>query len=327
MSVRRHATRVVTVGVVLGGLVAVAASPALAAADRVAVRSASSFTAGGSPGGVTIEVRKRTDGCVMLRTRLGLRLEGVRPEQVRVQVSSGGRWWPVLLSGGSGSVATAPTSPSDPSLCKGKSRTIRYRVAFLAGAPGGRLTVVGEATTALNRLIGRASDAARVAGATATPTPSRTASPSSSPSAEVTDPGDDTSSAAAAAAPAGSLSAAADSSSGGSPIMWFGILLVLVGAALIALLVRRNRAEKAEQTGYGQLPLPRSSGGTTYRSGASAGAGYAQQPSTPTAYGGPATPRPTGSVYGAPAATGQQPGGEPPVVGGDATSLLPRPPH
>ncbi|MFG2053461.1 hypothetical protein ACGFI9_05440 [Micromonospora sp. NPDC048930] len=331
MSVRRHATRVATVGAMLGGLLAVGASPALADGDRVEVRAASSFTVGGSPGTVAVEVRKRTDGCVMLRTGLGLRLDGVRPEQVQVQVNSDGRWWPVPLSGGSGAVATARTSPADPTLCEGKSRTVRYRVAFLAGAPGGRLTVVGEATTAVGRLIGRAATAARVVGGAKAASPSLTPTrkPSPTPSAEATPPGaDDTSSAVAAALDpaAGASSAAADSSSGGSPIMWFGILLVLVGAALIALLVRRNRAEKVdEQAGYPQMPLPRSAGGTTYRSGA--GQVYGQQPPTPTVYGGSVPPRPAGNVYGGPAATTDRPGGEPPAAGPDATSVLPRPPR
>lgn len=333
MSVRRHATRVATVGAMLGGLLAVAASPALADGDRVEVRSASSFTVGGSPGTVAVEVRKRTDGCVMLRTALALRLDGVRPEQVQVQVNSDGRWWPVPVSGGSGVVVTARTAPAEPTLCKGKGRTVRYRVAFLAGAPGGRLTVVGEATTAVGRLIGRADAAARVVGGAKapSPTPTRkaTPTPSATPSAEATTPGaDDTASALAALAPTGGApSAAADSSSGGSPIMWFGILLVLVGAALIALLVRRNRAERSdEQGGHPQVPLPRATGGTTYRAGGPVGQGYGQQPVTPTVYGGSAAPRPAGNVYGAPAG-GDQPGGEPPATGPDATSVLPRPPR
>ncbi|MGW5670109.1 hypothetical protein [Micromonospora sp. NPDC003776] len=331
MSVRRHATRVATVGAMLGGLLAVTASPALADGDRVEVRSASSFTVGGSPGTVAVEVRKRTDGCVMLRTALALRLDGVRPEQVQVQVNSDGRWWPVPVSGGSGAVTTARTAPAEPTLCKGKGRTVRYRVAFLAGAPGGRLTVVGEATTAVGRLIGRGGAAARVVGGApaSSPTPTRKATPTPTPSAEATTPAaDGTGSALAALAPtAGAPSAAADSSSGGSPIMWFGILLVLVGAALIALLVRRSRAEKAdEQGGHPPVPLPRATGGTTYRAGAPVGQVYGQQPATPTVYGGSATPRPTGNVYGAPAAGGQ-PGGEPPAAGPDATSVLPRPPR
>ncbi|MFR9777400.1 hypothetical protein ACL02O_15255 [Micromonospora sp. MS34] len=331
MSVRRGATRVATVGAMLGGLLAVGASPALADGDQVQVRSASSFTAGGSPGTVAVEVRKRTDGCVILRTGLMLRLDGVQPQQVRVQVNSGGRWWPVPVSGRSGALATARTSPAEPNLCKGKGKTVRYRVAFLAGAPAGRLTVVGEATTAAGRLIGRAATTARVGGAkAATPTPTRTPSPTPTPSAEETTPGaDDTSSAVAALAPvAGASAAAADGSSGGSPFMWLGILLVLVGAALIALLVRRNRVEKVdEQADHGSVPLPRGTGGTTYRSGGPAGQVYGQQPPAPTVYGGPTAPRPAGNVYGAAAPTSGWPGGEPPAAGPDGTSVLPRPPR
>lgn len=339
MSVRRHAARLATVGVMLGGLVAAGASPALADGDRVETRSADSFTADGSPRGVAVEVRKRTDGCVLLRTAVGLRLDGVRPDQVQVQVNAGGQWVPVGVSGGGGAVNTAPTSPADPRLCKGKSITVRYRVAFLAGAPGGRLTVVGEATNAFGRLLGRDAVASRVVGGepTASPSPSRKPSPTPTPSASAvaTEPSgaaDTTSPVAAALDPAaGSPVAAADESSGGSPIMWFGIALVLVGIALIVLLVRRNRTDKVDDhaAGYPEVPLPRNPGGTTYRSGTPAGQVYGQQPTPPTpgVYGAAPTPRPTGNVYGGPAAgqPGPQPGGEPPTAaGGDATSVMPR---
>ncbi|MEU0153396.1 hypothetical protein [Micromonospora fulviviridis] len=325
MSVRRHAARWATVGAMLGGLVAGAASPALAADDRVEVRSASSFTAGGSAGTVAVEVRKRTDGCVLLRTALGLRLDGLRADQVQVQVATGGRWVPVPVSGGGGAVATAQTSPANPALCKGKGITVRYRVAFLAGTVGGRLAVVGEASAANGRVLGRSATAARVVGAERTaspsPTPSRKPSPTPTPSAVATTPAEaDTASAVAAALDPAAGTPAAESSSGGSPIMWFGIALVLVGVALIVLLVRRNRAEKTDgQSGAGHppVPLPRSS--TTYRSGAPAGQVYGQQPAAP-------APRPAGNVYGAPTADG--PDGEPPAAaGGDATTVLPRMPR
>ncbi|MET8834350.1 hypothetical protein ABZV78_10580 [Micromonospora sp. NPDC004540] len=325
MSVRRHAARWATVGAMLGGLVAGAASPALAADDRVEVRSASSFKAGGSAGTVAVEVRKRTDGCVLLRTALGLRLDGLRADQVQVQVATGGRWVPVPVSGGGGAVATAQTSPANPALCKGKGITVRYRVAFLAGTTGGRLAVVGEASAANGRVLGRSATAARVVGAepTASPTPSRKPSPTPTPSADVTTAADtDTTSAVPAAVDPAAGAAAADSSSGGSPIMWFGIALVLVGVALIVLLVRNNRAEKTDGQpgeGHGTVPLPRST--TTYRSGAPAGQVYGLQPPAP-------APRPTGSVYGAPAATADRPDGEPPAAaGGDATTVLPRVPR
>ncbi|WP_375373471.1 hypothetical protein [Micromonospora sp. ATA51] len=311
MSVRRHAMRLATVGALLGGLVTVGASPALAEGDRVEVHSAGSFTVGGSPGTVAVEVRKRTDGCVLLRTGLGLRLDGVRADQVQVQVNTGGQWQAVAVGGGGGTVGTARTSPANPTLCKGKSITVRYRVAFLAGAPGGRLTVVGEAAAASGRLLGRAADSARVVGAAAatpSPTPSRKPSPSPSPTPTEPPSAADTASAVAAAVDpaAGQHSAAADESSGGSPIMFFGIALVLVGIALIVLLVRRNRAEKTDPqpAGYPEVPLPRNPGGTTY--GTPGGQVYGQQPPAPGVYGGTPAPRPTGGVYGGPVA-GQQP--------------------
>lgn len=331
MSVRRHAVRLATVGAVLGGLMAVGASPALAEGDRVEVRSASSFTAGGSPGTVAIEVRKRTDGCVLLRTGLGLRLGGLEANQVRVQVNAGGQWWPVSTSGGGGSVTTARTSPANPTLCKGKSITVRYRVAFLSAAPGGRLTVVGEAVTAFGRLLGSGAVSSRVVGAAPTakpsPKPSKKPSPTPTPSAAATEPlnaADTASAVAAALDPVSGQSAAADESSGGSPIMFFGIALVLVGAALIVLLVRRNRAEKVDDNpGYPQVPLSRPAGGTTYRSGAPTSQLYGQQPPTPGLYGGAPAPRPAGNVYGGPASGPG--GGEPPApAGGDATTVMPR---
>ncbi|WP_446220563.1 hypothetical protein [Micromonospora sp. IBHARD004] len=327
MSVRRHAVRLATVGALLGGLVTVGASPAFAEGDRVEVRSADRFTVGGSPSTVAVEVRKRTDGCVLLRTGLGLRLDGIQADQVQVQANIGGQWQAVGVGGGDGTVATARTSPANPTLCKGKSITVRYRVAFLAGAPGGRLTVVGEATNAVGRLLGRGSDSSRVVGAAAaapSPTPSRKPSPSPSPtqSAVANEPVSAADTAAAGLDPAAGQGAAADDSSGGSPIMFFGIALVLVGIALIVLLVRRNRAEKVDQpAGYPEVPLPRSFG-TTY--GTPSGQVHGQQPATPGGYGGTPAPRPTGNVYGGPAG-GQQPGGEPPApAGGDATTVMPR---
>ncbi|SCL19734.1 hypothetical protein GA0070624_1827 [Micromonospora rhizosphaerae] len=327
MSVRRHAARLAMVGAMLGGLVAVGASPALADDDRVEVHAASSFTAGGSPGTVAIEVRKRTDGCVLLRTGLGLRLDGLQANQVQAQVNAGGRWWPVGVSGDSGTVSTAYTSPANPTLCKGKGITVRYRIAFLAGAPDGRLTVVGEAVTARGRLLGRAADTSRVVGGAKAPSPTPTKKPSPTPSAVVTEPASADASAVGAALPA-TGQRAAEESSGGSPIMFFGIALVLVGIALIVLLVRNNRADKVDDSaaGYPEVPLASNPGGTTYRSGTPTL--YGQQPPTPGVYGSTPTPGvyggtptsgPTGNVYGGPA------GGEPPApAGGGDTTVMPR---
>ncbi|MET7748810.1 hypothetical protein [Micromonospora sp. NPDC005367] len=343
----RQVARLATVGALLGGLVLLGGSPALADDDSVRVGSAGSFRAGGSAEGVNVEVRKRSDGCVMLRTALGLRLDGLRADQVRIQVNYGGRWFPVPADGG-GTVSTSQVAPAKPSLCKGKRITMRYRVAFVAGAPGGRLTVIGEATNAAGRTLGRGSDSARVDGArvTASPTPSKKPSPSPTPvDTEAAAEPDSTS--AALAAPTGpSTTNKAEESSGMSPIMFIGLGLVALGALLIGLLVRRSRQDKSPG-GEPVAPSVGSPGGTTYRAGTPAPAAparpgqvYGQPSATGAVYGVP-SPRPaSGGVYGTrPAAEpdetrpvpGQRGGyGQEhvppsmPATGGEHTVLMPR---
>ncbi|MEU4639154.1 hypothetical protein [Micromonospora sp. NPDC023814] len=342
MAVRRHAARLATVCTLLGGLVALGATPALAD-DSVRVRSAGSFTAGGSAEGVSIEVRKRSDGCVLLRTTLGLRLGGLRADQVRAQVNVGGHWFPVSLSGGGGSVATPATSPANPRLCKGKSITVRYRVAFVQGAPGGRLTVTGAASNALGQLLGRGAEASRVVGGRASPSPTPSKKPSPTPSA-VASQAKTAEESPALAALAGqgagaTVNAAEEESGGGSVVMFFGIAMVAVGILLILLLFRRSRADKEPADDLPPVPLPRNPGGTTYRSAQGPAAApvppgqvYGQQPPVPGVYGGTPAPRPAGGVYGsrpAPEATQVVPGGStpPPVSAppGNPTSTPPAP--
>ncbi|MFI6821675.1 hypothetical protein ACIBJE_12085 [Micromonospora sp. NPDC050187] len=298
MTVRRRAARLAVVCALLGGVVAVGATPALADDDSVRARVSSSFTAGGSAGSVSVEVRKRSGGCVLLRTGLRLRLEGVRADQVEVHVSAGGQWWPVPVSGG-GLLVTERTSPVNPTLCKGKSITVRYRVAFLPGAPAGKLTVAGEATTAGGQMIGRGADTSQVrAGRNATPSPKPTKSPTPSPTPSPVETGppteDPTAESTLAAVSGGGGRAADESGSGGgfSPVMVLGGALVAVGLGLIFLLFRRSRADRRDVGGSASTPLPGNPGGTTYRSGGqpgpatAAGAGYFGGPPTATGYPG-----------------------------------------
>nr|QLJ96242.1 hypothetical protein HZU44_05375 [Micromonospora carbonacea] len=319
MALRRHATRLAAVCVMLGGLVAAGASPALAEGDSVRVGSTDSFRPGGSPGAVNVEVRKRTGGCVVLRTGLGLSLAGLAASQVTVQVNLGGHWSPVPVSGGGGAVATGRAAPTDPTLCKGKSVTMRYRLTFAAGTPGGRLTVVGEAVDGRGRAIGRDAVAARVVGAPSpspSPSPTRSPSPSPSPSPSASPTAEPTTDATTAEEPtlaavagpaggAGTVDAAEEGSGGLSWIMLFGVGLVVVGVGLIVLLVRRSRADREPADDLvvsSTVPLPRNPGGTTYRSGTpapsqAAGGAPIQAPPTPGVYGRPSGP-PSGAVYG-----------------------------
>ncbi|RZT82772.1 hypothetical protein EV382_6084 [Micromonospora violae] len=346
MTVRRRVARLAAVCGLAGGLVMLGASPALADEDSVRVGASSSFAAGGSAEGVNVAVRKRTEGCVLLRTALGFRLEGLQPNQVTVEVSAGGRWFPVAVTGGAGSVATAQTSPVKPNLCKGKGMTVRYRVAFAAGAPGGRLVVTGVGVSAAGQELGRGTDAARLTGArvTTSPTPSKKPTPTPSPTEvatveEAVNP---------AAQPTGlnTTPTAAESSGGGSPVMYFGIVLVAVGLLLIVLLVRRSRQDR-QPSDDAPGALPGNPGGTTYRAGGGLppapgrpGQVYGQQPPA-AGWGGVPSPRPpAGGVYGArpstsapvPEATQPMPGrpdgrrlpGDPPTDGGGHTVFIPR---
>jgi hypothetical protein len=344
MTLRRRAARLATVCGLLVGLVMLGASPALADDDSVRVGAASSFAAGGSPQGVNVAVRKRTEGCVLLRTALSLRLEGLQPDQVAVQVNAGGRWFPVSVSGGGGSVATGQTSPAKPTLCKGKGITVRYRVAFAAGAPGGRLAVTGVGVSAVGQELGRGTDTARVTGgrtsASPSPTPSKKPSPTPTPTevaaaGEVVDPA---ALGATAAAPS-TTPVAAQSGGGGSLIMFFGIAMVAVGVLLIVLLFRRSRQDRTPTDEPG--PLPGNPGGTTYRAGGGSPAApghpgpvYGQQPpavpvprpAPGNVYGArPATPPPdaTQVMPGAPGDPGARPRPDDPD-GGDHTVFMPR---
>ncbi|MEO3770203.1 hypothetical protein [Micromonospora sp. B9E7] len=347
MTVRRRTARLAAVCGLVGGLVMLGASPALADADSVRVGAASSFAAGGSPQGVNVAVRKRTDGCVVLRTALGLRLEGLQPEQVTVEVSADGRWLPVGVSGSSGTVQTAQTSPAKPKLCKGKGMTVRYRVAFAAGAPGGRLVVTGVGLSAEGQTLGQHSDAARVTGGrvTPSPTPSKKASPTPSPTEVATvDEAVNPAALGGVSSAPDTKAAAAESSGGGSPVMFFGIVMVAVGLLLIVLLLRRSRQDR-KPSDESSGALPGNPGGTTYRAGGGSPAApgrpgqvYGQQP--PAAdRGAVPSPRPaTGGVYGArpggavPEATQPMPGtpqtralpGEPPTDEGGHTVFIPR---
>ena len=126
---------------------------ALADDDSVRVGAASSFAAGGSAQGVNVAVRKRTEGCVLLRTVLVLSLEGLQPSQAKVEVNAGGQWFPVALTGGGGNVGTAQTSPLKPTLCKGKGITVRYRVTFGADPRAAGSVVTGAGVSAAGQEV------------------------------------------------------------------------------------------------------------------------------------------------------------------------------
>jgi hypothetical protein len=248
MAVRRGGARFAVVLALAAGLVAIGSTPAAAADDNVGIRLPTKFTAGGSPGSVTVSVAKRTDGCVSVRTALGMRLSGLSAEQVRVQVNTGDEWRHIDVStAGEGLVVTERSVPDKAVICKRRSTYVRYRVAFLDGAPSGRVTIVAEAYSAGGGLIDRAAGTRTVVGGTrVSPTPSVTGSPSPvGQAASAADPS------AELAAPGGRSAESSGSGVGLSTlVMLFGLALVGLGGVLLVLLLRRNRADPDEPGDY-----------------------------------------------------------------------------
>lgn len=235
------------------GLVAVGAAPAMAADDSVEVRLPSRFTAGGSPSTVSVSVEKRTDGCTRVRTALAFRLTGLPADQVTVEVSDDGEWRSVnVTDAGDGLVVTERTTPERSFLCKRRDTSVRYRVAFLEGAPGGRVTVVAEAYSAGGGLMDRDAGTRTVINRNG-PSPSATASATTGGQASV--PGVSGPSVAVAAPGAQSIDPDDSPFGLGTLVMLFGIGMVVLGIALLVVLLRRNRAEPDEPGGYG-YPYP-----------------------------------------------------------------------
>ncbi|GAA3753896.1 hypothetical protein GCM10022225_43330 [Plantactinospora mayteni] len=256
MSVRRGATWLGTVCVLVGTTVSLAAAPAVAEDESVRVRVPKSISAGGSPGSVTVNVSMDDGDCVNVRTALGVHLPGLTADRVEMQVDVDGDWRRVSVSdAANGLVVGERTAPEKPELCEKKSVSSRYRVILAEGVPGGRVTLVAEAYAAGGRLLGRDSDSARVTGRTGDAadsseripelvTPSATAQATEVPGAEATQDG-------AVALP--TKPAAADSSGGslglGGLVMVVGVVMVGIGIALMVLLIRRSRAEGGRAAG------------------------------------------------------------------------------
>lgn len=260
MAVRRGATRLAAVLTLVAGLVAIGAAPAAAAEDNVGIRLPSRFTAGGSAGSVSVSVTKRTEGCVVVRTALAIRLEQLPADQVAVEVSRDGEWRPLSVSSaGDGLVVTERTAPNQPVLCRKRSLSVRYRVTFLGGAPGGEATLVAEAYTGGGGLIDRAAGTRSVVNHSGVvPTPRTTESPTPSPATEAAGVAGQQSPGALAGQPR--QNGGGDFFGVGAVVMLLGVVMVGVGIALLVVLLRRARADREPVSvaypGGGPLPPP-----------------------------------------------------------------------
>ena len=133
------------------------------------------FTAGGDPATISAVVSTSERGeCRKVRWSLVLRVAGLRLDQVRVDRVEETGSFPVQVRA-EGDAARLTDTELDPGeLCRDRTVTARYRIAFGAEAAGGRVTVTAEAFDARSRLLASGSATRTVAGDRARPTPSAT---------------------------------------------------------------------------------------------------------------------------------------------------------
>lgn len=177
MAVRRFIGRLGAVLVCATGIgLTAAGTPASAAPGfDTRINLPGQFTAGGAPATISAVVSTSERGeCRKVRWSLVLQVDGLRLDQVRVDRVEETGSFPVQVQA-EGNAARLTDNDLDPGqLCRDRTVTATYRIAFGAEAAGGRVTVTAEAFDARSRLLASGSGTRAVAGNRAAPTPSKT---------------------------------------------------------------------------------------------------------------------------------------------------------
>ena len=205
----------------------------------------------------TVEVVASTDdrgACRKVRWSMVLTVEGVALDQVRVARIEQNDAFPLRVRA-DGDTARLTDVRFDPgSLCRNRTVTARYRVAFDDDAPAGRVTFQAQAFDAATRLLQEATATSRVVGEDdddvdaddeASPAPS----PSPSDPAAEEPPAADEPSEEAVAPPADDRAARPPAGQGGAPSLLgpgliIGAALVFAGVGLLLRIRMRSRPPK-----------------------------------------------------------------------------------
>lgn len=258
---RRIARLVVLVVVLLAGVL-VGAAPAAAADDELRLKMPRSFTAGGDPEEVTLEVERREDGCVSVSMLLEVELGGSGDGAAQVAIRADGQWRPVRLSRtGAGRYVTEPVAPDDPRVCPEDPRaSVLLLVGLDAAVTADEVKLVGHAYTEAGELMDATDESRDVRRGRGDRSPSASPSPSPSPS-ESSDPASQLrteSAPAPSTVPAVAAGAPDDGSAFGPVATAFGLGLVGLGVGLLIFVIRRNRQHHDDDPPGGHtMVLPR----------------------------------------------------------------------
>jgi hypothetical protein len=234
--VRRFTSRL---GVVLGVLVGstgVAVLPA-SAAQGVTVRISEvsgRFEAGASPAQVTVVATKRGRECIKVRWSLVVRVEDMSLDQLTIDRREESGSFPVdfQASGAEGRLTDERLDPG--TLCRGRTVTARYTIAFDEDASGGRVTLRAEAFDSRNESLESDSVTRNVRG-DASPSPS----PTPTQEQEAAESTEEAEAPVAGGGVGGPITPASNTGSGLLPVgLAIGGMMVFLG---LALLLRARR--------------------------------------------------------------------------------------
>ncbi|MCM0678706.1 hypothetical protein NCC78_29130, partial [Micromonospora phytophila] len=177
-TVWRYAVRAGVVLACLTGVGLAAATPARAAFATELSGLPAEFTAGDQVETVSAVVSRDDGGCVKVRWSMVLRVQGIRLDQVKMDRVEETGSFPLEIRT-EGDVARLTDRQLDPgTLCRDRTVTARYRVAFDEDVTRGRVTLEAEAYDASLRLLSRQTATRSVVGSGATATPGGAPEPS-----------------------------------------------------------------------------------------------------------------------------------------------------
>lgn len=250
----------------LGGPAAAAAVPGF---EVKITEVPGTFTAGAGPRTVTAVASTDTrDRCQKVRWSMLLQVEGTNLDEIRVdRVESSGSF-PLEVEA-RGDVARLTDTQLDPGqLCRGRTVTARYRVAFTDDADAGKISFQAEAYDSRNRLLAQTRTTSTVAGgdddeaaSSPSPTPTREAEPSPTPSeTQSPEPGlgesaDDDAAATPAPTRNGAISQVPASANSDTPSLLgagliVGAVLIFLGVGLLMRLRLRSRDTTMMTAGF-----------------------------------------------------------------------------
>ncbi|MEU8228915.1 hypothetical protein AB0C12_04830 [Actinoplanes sp. NPDC048967] len=211
------------------------------------------FTAGAGARQVTVVATSERNRCVKVRWSLLLEVDGPGLDEVEVARDEDGDF-PVQVQNVAAGTARITDVQLDPGLlCRGRTVTARYQIAFDDEAEPGRVTFRAQAFNAGRTLLQETSSRSEVKGEREEPeeseSPSPSASPSPSESAEAEEAGDEATAEPEPTDPDVDVAAVPTGSDSGTPSLLgagliVGGILVFLGVGLLLRLRMRGRAPK-----------------------------------------------------------------------------------